>query len=43
MKTYTDHQGNIVCLIHMDASVMNKHDQCNECLDDSRETEIGAR
>ncbi len=43
MKTYTDDQGNIVCLIHMDASVMNKHDQCNECLDDAYEKQILAR
>jgi hypothetical protein len=43
MKTYTDHQGNIVCSIHLDASVMNKHDQCNECLDDYHEAEMIAR
>jgi hypothetical protein len=43
MNTYTDKQGNIVCSIHMDASVMNKHDECNECLDDAHEAEILAR
>ena len=40
MNTYTDSDGNIVCSIHMDASVMNKHDECNECLDDAPEAEI---
>ena len=40
METYIDNQGNIVCSIHMDASVMNKHDQCDECLDDAHEAQI---
>lgn len=40
MNTYTDSDGNIVCSLHIDASVMNKHDECNECLDDAHEAEI---
>lgn len=28
------------CPIHWDASRMNKHDQCGECLDDAHEMEI---
>ena len=40
MTTYIDKQGNIVCSLHMDASVMNKHDECDECLDDAHEAEI---
>jgi hypothetical protein len=43
MNTYIDDEGNIVCSIHMDASVMNKHDQCDECLDHAHEAEILAR
>lgn len=29
-----------VCPIHWDASRMNKHDECDECLDDAHELEI---
>ena len=43
MSTYTDSHGNIVCSIHMDASVMNRHDECDECLDDAHEAEILSR
>jgi hypothetical protein len=43
LNTYIDKHGNIVCTLHMDASVMNKHDQCDECLDDACEAEIIAR
>ena len=43
METYIDNQGNIVCSIHMDESVMNSHDECNECLDDAHEAEILSR
>jgi hypothetical protein len=32
-----------VCPIHWDASRMNKHDQCDECLDDAHELEILGR
>jgi hypothetical protein len=43
INTYIDSQGNTVCSIHMDASVMNRHDQCDECLDDAHEAEILSR
>ena len=43
MNTYINDQGDIVCSIHMDESVMNAHDQCDECLDDAHEAEILAR
>jgi hypothetical protein len=43
LNTYIDSHGNIVCASHMDASRMNKHDQCDECLDDAHEAEIIAR
>jgi hypothetical protein len=43
MSTFTDIYGNIVCSIHMDASVMNRQDECNECLDDAHEAEILSR
>jgi hypothetical protein len=43
MNLTTDSQGNIVCADHLDASVMNKHDQCETCLDDAHEAEILAR
>lgn len=33
----------IICSIHMDESVMNKDDVCEECLDDAHEAEILAR
>jgi hypothetical protein len=42
-KLTTDTQGNIVCAIHRDATVMNKHNECDECLDDAHEAEILAR
>jgi hypothetical protein len=42
-KTYIDKHGNIVCVDHMDASVMNSHDECETCLDDAHEAEILAR
>jgi hypothetical protein len=42
-NTYIDNHGNIVCSIHMDASVMNSHDECDECLDDAHELEILSR
>lgn len=43
MNTYKNEQGDIVCSIHMDLSVMNAHDECDECLDDAHEAEILAR
>jgi len=43
VDTYIDNHGNIVCSIHMDSSVMNRHDQCDECLDDAVEAEILSR
>jgi hypothetical protein len=43
INTYIDSQGNTVCSIHMDASVMNRHDQWDECLDDAHEAEILSR
>jgi hypothetical protein len=42
-ETYTDKFGNIVCSDHMDASVMNKNNECTECLDDIQQCEILAR
>lgn len=42
-ETYIDRHGNIVCALHMDASVMNKNNLCDECLDDAQEAEILAR
>jgi hypothetical protein len=42
-NTYTDTHGNIVCTLHMDPSVMNKHNICDECLDDAQEIEILTR
>lgn len=32
-----------LCLIHWDASRMNKFDECDECLDDAHELEILGR
>jgi hypothetical protein len=32
-----------ICPIHWDASRMNKHDECDECLDDAHEAEIMCR
>jgi hypothetical protein len=32
-----------VCAIHCDASVMNQHGECDECLDDAHELEILGR
>ena len=32
-----------ICPIHWDASRMNKHDECDECLDDAHEAEIMRR
>jgi hypothetical protein len=37
LKDYIDRQGNIVCTLHMDASVMNRDNECTECLDDAHE------
>lgn len=39
----TDPQGNVVCAIHRDASVMNQFDECDECLDDAHELSIVKR
>jgi len=41
--TYITTDGIIVCSVHCDESVMNKHDQCDECLDDAHERELMAR
>lgn len=43
MMTTTDAQGNIVCIIHRDASVMTRDNECSECLDDAHEQSIIAR
>lgn len=39
----TDPQGNVVCAIHLDATVMNRFDECDECLDDAHEASILSR
>jgi hypothetical protein len=41
--TYLDYQGNVVCSVHMDASVMNRNDECCECLDDIQQAQILSR
>jgi hypothetical protein len=43
LNTYIDHQGNIVCKEHRDASMMNRNNECDECLDDAHVLEILAR
>lgn len=43
MTTTTDIQGNIVCVIHRDATVMTRDNECSECLDDAHEQSIIAR
>jgi len=40
METYINERGDIVCSIHMDLSVMNANNECDECLDDAHEAEI---
>ena len=42
-ETYTNHQGNIVCADHCDASRMNADGTCDECLDDAHEAELLSR
>ena len=42
-KLTHDIQGNIVCAIHRDASVMNRDNECSTCLDDAHERRLNVR